>query len=144
MADTVAIASEIQQIHADYYGHSPGAVSVYEADDVLVVLIEETFTRAEQLLIARGEALEVQAIRRRFQMTIADQFKEIVQAATGRVVRSFLSDTDLHEQLAVETFVLGNAVEDMDAFEREGARVDGEQELSDQGAREGSFRRHED
>jgi hypothetical protein len=92
----------------------------------------------------RGEAQEVQAIRRRFQMTIADQFKEIVQAATGRVVRSFLSDTDLHEQLAVETFVLGDTVEDMDAFERDGARIDGEQEWTDQGARERSFRRHEE
>ena len=80
---------------------------VYDAGDVLVVLIEETFTRAEQVLIARGEADEVQIIRRRFQLAIADEFKSIVQRATGRCVRAFLSDTDLQERLAVETFVLG-------------------------------------
>ena len=56
MADTAAIADEIQRIHSEYYGQPPGAVRVYEAGDVLVVLIEETFTRAEQILIGRGEA----------------------------------------------------------------------------------------
>ena len=105
---------------------------VYEAGDVLVVLIEETFTRAEQTLIGRGEADEVQIIRRRFQLAIADQFRAIVQRATGRCVRAFLSDTDLHERLAVETFVLGDPVEDMTGFEREGARSDSEQAISDQ------------
>jgi hypothetical protein len=32
----------------------------------------------------------------------------------------------------------------MDAFERDGARIDGEQEWTDRGARERSFRRHEE
>jgi len=104
---------------ADYYGQSPGQVRVYQAGDILVVLIEETFTRAEQTLIGRGEADEVQVIRRRFQVAIADQFRAIVQTASGCFVRAFLSDTNLHEHLAVETFVLGEPVEDMAGFERE-------------------------
>ena len=94
---------------AEYYGQPPGQVRVYEAGDVLVVLIEETFTRAEQVLIGRGEAAEVQVIRRRFQLAVADQFKAVVQRGTGRCVRAFLSDTHLEERLAVETFVLGEA-----------------------------------
>jgi uncharacterized protein YbcI len=144
MADTAAIASEIQQIHAEYYGRAPGEVRVYEAGDIVVVLIEETFTPAEQVLIGRGEAQEVQTIRRRFQLTIADQFKDIVQTATGRCVRAFLSDTDLHEHLAVETFVLGDLVEDMAAFERESARADSDQAMSEQDERESAFEPHEE
>jgi uncharacterized protein YbcI len=144
MADAAAIAGEIQQIHAEYYGQAPGQVRVYEAGDVVVVLIEETFTRAEQILIVRGEAQEVQIIRRRFQMTIADQFKDIVQRATGRYVRSFLSDTDLKERLAVETFVLGDTVEDMAEFEREGTRADSDQAMTDQSERERAFEPRED
>src|SRR5580700_7613797 len=120
MADTAAIANDIQRIHGEYYGQTPGHVRVFEDGDVLVVVIEETFTRAEQILIGRGEADEVQIIRRRFQLAIADQFKSIVQSATGRYVRAFLSDTHLPERLAVETFVLGEAVEDMTGFEEEG------------------------
>jgi uncharacterized protein YbcI len=139
MADIATIAAEIEQIHADYYGQAPGAVRVFEAGDIVVVLIEETFTRAEQTLIKRGEADEVQIIRRRFQLAIADQFRSIVQKGTGRCVRSFLSDTDLHERLAVETFVLGEPVEDMTEFEREGVRSDSDQAMSDQSKREGSY-----
>jgi uncharacterized protein YbcI len=144
MADATAIANRVQEIHGEYYGQAPAQVRVYEAGDILVVLIEETFTRAEQTLIERGEASEVQTIRRRFQMAIADQFIEIVQAATGRRVRAFLSDTHLHERLAVETFVLGGPVEDMAAFELEGGRVDTEQEITDQTRREDAFSQHED
>jgi uncharacterized protein YbcI len=143
MADTAAIATEIQRLHADYYGQAPGEVRVYEAGDILVALIEETFTRAEQILIERGEADEVQIIRRRFQLAVADQFRAVVQMATGRYVRAFLSDTDLHQRLAVETFVLGERVEDMAGFEREGACADSEQSISDQSAREGAFKPRE-
>ena len=52
MADTTAIASDIQRIHGEYYGQTPGQVRVFEDGDILVVLIEETFTRAEQILNA--------------------------------------------------------------------------------------------
>jgi uncharacterized protein YbcI len=140
MADIAAIAGEIQRIHGEYYGQTPGQVRVYEAGDVVVVLIEGTFTHAEQVLIGRGEADEVQVIRRRFQLASADQFRAIVQSATGRCVRTFLSDTDLPEHLAVETFVLGEPVEDMAEVEREEARSDGAQEISDQIERERAFK----
>jgi uncharacterized protein YbcI len=139
MSDAAVIANRVQEIHGEYYGQAPANVRVYEAGDIVVVLIEETFTRAEQTLIERGEASEVQTIRRRFQMAIADQFIEIVQTATGRCVRAFLSDTHLHERLAVETFVLGGPVEDMAAFELEGSRVDSAQEMSEQTKREDAF-----
>jgi uncharacterized protein YbcI len=139
MSDAAVIANRVQEIHGEYYGQAPANVRVYEAGEVVVVLIEETFTRAEQTLIQRGEASEVQTIRRRFQMAIADQFIEVVEAATGRSVRAFLSDTHLHERLAVETFVLGGPVEDMAAFELEGSRVDSEQEMSEQSKREDAF-----
>ena len=144
MADTAVIASEIQRLHAEYYGQAPAEVRVYEAGDILVVLIEETFTRAEQVLIGRGEADEVQVIRRRFELAIADQFRATVQSATGRCVRAFLSDTDLHERLAVETFVLGEPVADMTGFEREGASTDSEQSISEQSEREGAFKPAQD
>ena len=140
MADTAAIASEIQRLHGDYYGQPPGQVRVYEGGDILVVVIEEAFTRAEQVLIARGEAAEVQIIRRRFQLAIADQFTAIVQRATGRRVRVQVSIRQKRAHLAIETFVLGESLEDMTGFEREGARADSEQAMSDQSTREGAFK----
>jgi uncharacterized protein YbcI len=114
MADLVWLARQVLLIHCEYYGQEPARVRAFEAGDVIVVLVEGTFTRAEQTLIERGDASEVQVIRRRFETAIADQFIEIVQTATGRYARTFLPDTDLREQIAIETFVLGEPLGDLD------------------------------
>jgi hypothetical protein len=62
------------------------------SEDFLAVILEETFTPAEKTLIARGEADGIQDIRRRFQRSMADQAKAVVEQATGRAVRSFLKE----------------------------------------------------
>lgn len=41
----------------------------------------------------------------------------MVEQATGREVRSFLSETDLHNDVAVEIFLLGERRTDMTGFE---------------------------
>ena len=57
------------------------------------MVLEETFTPAEKTLIDRGEADGIQDIRRRFQRVMEEQFVAIVEQATGRRVRAFLSET---------------------------------------------------
>jgi uncharacterized protein YbcI len=71
---------------------------------VVAVVPEETFTKAERTLIDRGETEAIQQIRRRFQQSMADEFRSIVEQVTGRVVRAFLSETD------VEADVLGRVL----------------------------------
>jgi uncharacterized protein YbcI len=83
------------------------------------VVLEESFTRAEKTLIQRGEAEGIQDIRRRFQRVMADQFKSIVEQATGRQVRSFFSDTDLDQDISVEVFILAGDRTNMSGFEPE-------------------------
>jgi uncharacterized protein YbcI len=92
---------------------------VYAEDDLVVVMLEETFTAAEKTLIARGEAEGIQDIRRRFQRAMADQFRSIVEQATGRAVRSFMSETDLDNDISAEIFLLGEGKTDMTAFEED-------------------------
>jgi uncharacterized protein YbcI len=79
--------------------------------------LEETFTPAEKTLIGRGEAEGIQDIRRRFQRVMADQFKAVVEQATGRRVRAFLSETDLDNDVSVEVFLLAEDRTDMSSFE---------------------------
>jgi uncharacterized protein YbcI len=85
--------------------------------DVLVVVLEETFTKAERTLIERGEADGIQNIRRRFQRIMAEEFTAVVEQATGRKVRSFLSETDLDNDISVEVFILADDRTDMTGFE---------------------------
>jgi len=119
------IANQMVRLHSEYYGRGPTRAKVYTEGDFLAVVLEETFTSAEKTLIARGEAEGIQDIRRRFQRAMADQFRALVEQATGQKVRSFLSETDLENDIAVEVFLLGDARTDMTGFEETGSRTEG-------------------
>jgi uncharacterized protein YbcI len=114
------ISNEMVRLHSEYYGRGPTKAKVYVDGDLVAVVLEETFTPAEKTLIARGESEGIQDIRRRFQRAMADQFRSIVEQATGREVRSFLSETDLDNDVAVEIFLLGAGRTDMTSFEQAG------------------------
>jgi uncharacterized protein YbcI len=116
----VTIANEIVRLHSEYYGRGPTRAKVYVDRDMLAVVLEETFTPAEKTLIARGESDGIQDIRRRFQRVMGEQFIAIVEQATGREVRSFLSETDLENDVSVEMFLLGATRTDMAGFEESG------------------------
>jgi uncharacterized protein YbcI len=111
------IATRIVQLQSDYYGKGPTKARTYLIDDLVVVVLEETFTKAERTLVDRGEAEAIQQIRRRFQQQMADEFKAVVEQATGRSVRAFLSETNLEADISVEIFLLGEARTDMAGFE---------------------------
>src|SRR5436189_4191974 len=89
------ISSEIVRLHAEYYGKGPTRAKTYIVEDLVVVVLEESFTRAEKTLAERGERDAIQHIRRRFQQQMADGFTSIVEQATGRAVRAFLSETNI-------------------------------------------------
>jgi uncharacterized protein YbcI len=111
------ISNEIVRLHSEYYGRGPTKAKVYVDGDFIAVVLEETFTPAEKTLIARGESDGIQDIRRRFQRAMSDQFKSVVEQASGREVRSFMSETDLENDISVEIFLLAGARTDMADFE---------------------------
>jgi uncharacterized protein YbcI len=111
------ISREIVRLQAEYYGKGPTRAKTYIVDDLVVVVLEESFTRAEKTLADRGERDAIQHIRRRFQQQMADSFTSVVEQVTGRKVRTFLSDTDIDEDVSVETFLLAEDRTDMSGFE---------------------------
>ena len=111
------ISKEIVRLQSEYYGKGPTKAKTYIVDDLVVVVLEESFTRAEKTLAESGEREAIQHIRRRFQQQMADSFISIVEQATGRRVRAFLSETDIDQDVSVETFLLADERTDMTAFE---------------------------
>ena len=111
------ISTEMTRLHRDYYGRGPTKARTYIQDDLVVVVLEETFTRAERTLVERGEIDAIQQIRRRFQQQMAEEFTALVEQATGRRVRAFLSETNLEADVSVEIFLLSQDRTDMSAFE---------------------------
>jgi uncharacterized protein YbcI len=112
-----AISREIVRLQAEYYGKGPTKAKTHIVDDVVVVVLEESFTRAEKTLAQRGEREAIQHIRRRFQQQMADSFTSVVEQATGRKVRAFLSETDIDQDVSVEVFLLADERTDMTSFE---------------------------
>jgi len=111
------ISNEIVRLQAEYYGKGPTRAKTYIVDDLVVVVLEESFTRAEKTLAERGEREAIEHIRRRFQQQMADEFTSVVEQATGRKVRVFLSETNIDQDVSVETFLLADERTDMTGFE---------------------------
>ena len=111
------ISNEIVRLQAEYYGKGPTRAKTYIVDDLVVVVLEESFTRAEKTLAQRGERDAIEHIRRRFQQQMADAFTSVVEQATGRKVRVFLSETNIDQDVSVETFLLADERTDMTRFE---------------------------
>jgi uncharacterized protein YbcI len=111
------ISNEIVRLQAEYYGKGPTRAKTYIVEDLVVVVLEESFTRAEKTLAQRGEREAIEHIRRRFQQQMADEFTSVVEQATGRKVRVFLSETNIDQDVSVETFLLADERTDMTDFE---------------------------
>ena len=111
------ISKEIVRLQAEYYGKGPTRAKTYIVEDLVVVVLEESFTRAEKTLAERGEKDAIEHIRRRFQQQMADGFTSVVEQATGRKVRVFLSETNVEQDVSVETFLLADGRTDLTDFE---------------------------
>jgi uncharacterized protein YbcI len=68
--------------------------------------LEDVFTTAERTLVAAGRGDQVQATRAAFADALRDRFVAAVEAACGRRVRAFMSQTHLAPEVAVKVFVL--------------------------------------
>lgn len=102
------VANAMVHLFKEQFGRGPTkARASWAGRDVLTVVLEDTFTRAERNLAAMGEHERLRNIRGLFQYAAVRDFCEPVERITGRRVRAFASGIDTEAGgLAVETFVL--------------------------------------
>lgn len=100
------ISTGMAQLHTRYYGKGPTKTKTYLVDDTIICLLEEGFTTVERTLIDGGRGEAVHEIRRTFQQAMEEQFTAVVEEATGRKVRAYLSQVHVNPDIAVELFML--------------------------------------
>ena len=100
------IANAFVGIHKEYYGRGPTKARAHVTRELVVVLLEGGFSRAEQTLTEHGRDDVVDQSRGAMQETIEDVSIEIVERLTGRRVRSFMSANDSANEMQAEIFVL--------------------------------------
>lgn len=101
-----AISNAVVGLLHDYTGRGPTRVRTTIGGDAIVVTLRDSLTKAEKTLAARGQALEVLAMRRALQDTMRAELIAVVEQLTGRGVEAFLND-NLHDpDVAVEIFLM--------------------------------------
>jgi uncharacterized protein YbcI len=101
-----AISNGVVRLLREYTGRGPTRARAHISTDLISVVLEDTLTKGERSLVHDGEATLVLAARQAYQRTMAVDLVELVEQATGRTVRAFLSDNHLDPDIAVESFVL--------------------------------------
>ena len=105
-----AIARTIVRYHAEQLGRGPTKAQAFHRNNIIVVVLEDTMTRAERTLVASGSADAVIDTRRAFQNAIAPYVRSAIERLTGCNVRAFMSANHLDPDLAGELFVLDRPV----------------------------------
>ena len=99
------ISRDIVRLHANLYGRGPTKAKTYLTDEYAMCILEEVFTPAEKTLVGAGNADQVKATRDAFQDAVEPQFREVVEAATGKQVRAFVSVINIPIDAAFEIFL---------------------------------------
>ena len=101
-----ALANELGKLIADFTGRGATRSRAIVHQDLVVCVLEDSATRAEQNLAAAGKAELVRLQRDALQRAMGPQLISAVERLTGRRVRTFMSGTDEQGGSSVEAFVL--------------------------------------
>jgi uncharacterized protein YbcI len=105
-SELAAVSDGLMHLHMRFYGRGPTRAKSHLVDDLVVCVLWNGFTTVEETLIARGEVATVESLRRTFQGAMEAQFTDVIEAATGRVVRAYMSQVHVDPNFAVELFLL--------------------------------------
>jgi uncharacterized protein YbcI len=94
------------QLHSRYYGKGPTKAKTHAVNDTIVSILKGGFTRVERTLLDTGQVESVYQMRRSFQQAMEEEFRSVVEEATGRKVIAYMSQIHHDPDLAVEIFVL--------------------------------------
>jgi uncharacterized protein YbcI len=100
------ISTGLVQLHSRYYGKGPTKAKTHMVNDTVVSILRGGFTTVERTMIDQGRLAVVHEMRRSFQEAMEEQFRGVVEDATGRTVIAYMSQVHTNPDLAVEIFVL--------------------------------------
>jgi uncharacterized protein YbcI len=102
----VQISNALTRNHREHFGRGAGSVKTIINRGFVVTFLEEIYTPLERTLIEGGRRDLVHEARLAFQLMMQEKYVTIVEEATGRKVRAFMSQNHIGPDIAVEIFVL--------------------------------------
>lgn len=102
----VAISNAVVGLLREYTGRGPMKARTTIRDNVVLVILEQTLTKGEQALVAKGRGERVLALRHEYQEAMREEASARIGEITGRTVLAMMSSNHLDPDLASEIFVL--------------------------------------
>ena len=103
---SAAISNAIVRITSEYIGRGPTKARTSIRDEMIIVLMQDTLTKAEKSLLDAGQGDFVMETRARFQMTMRDDYVAAVEMLTERKVIAFMSASHTDPDMATEIFIM--------------------------------------
>ncbi len=101
-----AVSTAIVRLMREYTGRGPTKARTTIRDNVVLVVLEQTLTKGERVLIAKGRDEKVLSLRHEYQEAMAEESSDTVAELTGRNVLAFMSANHLDPDLAAEIYIL--------------------------------------
>jgi uncharacterized protein YbcI len=101
-----AIANLVVGTYADHTGRGPTKARAYVHEDLVVVLMEDTMTKAERKLIESGHEATVLETRAMFQEAMREGLVAGVEELLGRPVRACIGGNSLRPDMASVLFIV--------------------------------------
>jgi uncharacterized protein YbcI len=106
----LAISNAVVGVLREYTGRGPVKARTTIRDNVVVVMLEQTLTKGEQVLVDKGRGDRVLALRRDWQEAMREEGSARVAEITGRNVIAMMSANHLNPDLGAEIYVLDGPV----------------------------------
>ena len=103
---SLAISNAIVGMLREYTGRGPTKARTTIRDNVVVCMLEQTLTKGEQSLVAKGREDKVLEIRHEFQNAMREEGSRKIAELTGRNVLAFLSANHIDPDLGAEIYLL--------------------------------------
>jgi uncharacterized protein YbcI len=103
---TAAISNMTVRLLSQYTGRGPTRARTFFNEDMVTVVLQDTLTKGERVLVKNDRDDLVLLTRVTFQEVMRDDLVAGIEEITGRSVIAFLSANHIDPDIAVETFIL--------------------------------------
>jgi uncharacterized protein YbcI len=104
-----SISTLVVKLTSEYTGRGPTKARTHIDDDLVIVILRETLTKGERILVRDGKEDVVRSTRFAFQQTMKDELVAGVEQVLGRKVLAFMSANHMEPDVAAEIFLLEGA-----------------------------------
>lgn len=89
------LSQQFQRLYREQLNHTPGKITCQITDEKVMLVIEDSVTKPEQLLVETGESDLAEQVRDDLSTALRPQIVELIESALDRQVVDILTDATL-------------------------------------------------